>query len=466
MWKLKNRFIALLLAAFILIAGSGICTASEIIVHSGESIQAAVDGASNGSVIILEPGTYNQNVTISDKADITIMSQSGNPDDVIIQGANADGRTVNLWFESRNIDFRGITFNNKHAYGVGIDSDRVGSTIENCKFINYHAGVFVGAVSTFHINKNTFINCEYAISVWEFAEVYGTDNTFIDCGKMVESNEEFYPAAIELTNSKEIHTPVETPTEPTVPEPVETPTETPAEVPTEAPIEDTGSGGSGSGSSHGGSGGASGGSPEPAKNVEHKDTAKVFIPNDKQVTFNFTNNVTVVEYITFTSKKTMGKTSAVVENLKNQSTLVTGLPSGEIYKSFNVWVGNAGYGSSDNIQNASVNFKVEKSWMQENDITAVSLYEYDSENKEWVKLPTIQTSEDEECLYFTAEPSGFSSFVIVGEKEGIATESTEPMATVRSAGNSTITKGTSESPGFGLISGIAYLIYAIICKRR
>ena len=56
----------------------------------------------------------------------------------------------------------------------------------------------------------------------------------------------------------------------------------------------------------------------------------------------------------------MGKISAIVENLKNKSTLVTALPKGEVYKSFNIWVGNAGYGDSKNIKNATVGFKVEK----------------------------------------------------------------------------------------------------------
>lgn len=85
MWKSKNRAIALLSAFLILMAGSGIGSAAEIIVHNGESLQMAVDNATEGDTIIIEPGTYNQNVSI-EKPDITIMSKSGNPDDTIIQG--------------------------------------------------------------------------------------------------------------------------------------------------------------------------------------------------------------------------------------------------------------------------------------------------------------------------------------------------------------------------------------------
>lgn len=142
--------------------------------------------------------------------------------------------------------------------------------------------------------------------------------------------------------------------------------------------------------------------------LAHKQSVQT--PNKKPVTFNFTNKVTVIESITFTSTKTMGKTTTIVEDLKNRSALVTDLPEGIVYKSFNVWVGNAGYGNSDNILNATVDFKVKKSWLQENNIesSSITLYRYDSENEQWVKLEATQVNEDEEYLYFTAETSGFS----------------------------------------------------------
>ncbi|WP_440946859.1 hypothetical protein ACSAZL_00765 [Methanosarcina sp. T3] len=78
MWEL-NIFITLLLAIFILMAGSGIGSAAEIIVHSGESIQAAINNATEGDTIIVEPGTYHEDITV-DTQDLIIKSKSGNPD--------------------------------------------------------------------------------------------------------------------------------------------------------------------------------------------------------------------------------------------------------------------------------------------------------------------------------------------------------------------------------------------------
>ena len=181
-------------------------------------------------------------------------------------------------------------------------------------------------------------------------------------------------------------------------------------------------------------------------------TIKVFIPNGKQVCFNFTNNVTVVESISFTSKKTMGKTTAIVEDLKNKSSLVTDLPEGIVYKSFNVWVGNAGYGESDNILNATVGFKVEKSWLDKNNVDPgfIVLNKYDDDNKTWIEIPTAITNEDDQFVYFTAKVPSYSSFVITGKGSSQLDEEPigEPFAVeVRSAGNATVT-GTTETSGF------------------
>ena len=86
--------------------------------------------------------------------------------------------------------------------------------------------------------------------------------------------------------------------------------------------------------------------PEPAKNVEVKELSQVFITNGKEVKFDFTKNATCVVYVSFDAKKTLGKTTTIAEMLKNKSALVSELPAGEVYKSFNVWVGNGGVATS------------------------------------------------------------------------------------------------------------------------
>ncbi len=180
---------------------------------------------------------------------------------------------------------------------------------------------------------------------------------------------------------------------------------------------DSGDSGSGSGGSshHSSGGGGVGGSPEPAKNVEVKELSQVFITNGKAVIFDFKKNATCVVYVGFDAIKNAGKTTTIVEQLKNKSALVSDLPAGEVYRSFNVWVGNAGYATSKNIENPVLSFKVEKSWVLDKDIDQGSITLNRYEDKAWVQLPASLIGEDDSYLYFTAETPGFASFAITGK---------------------------------------------------
>lgn len=175
-------------------------------------------------------------------------------------------------------------------------------------------------------------------------------------------------------------------------------------------------------SSGGSSGGGGGGSPEPAKNVEVKELSQVFITNGKAVKFEFKNNATCVVSVDFDAIRNAGKTTTIVEQLKNKSALVPELPAGETYKSFNVWVGNSGYATSKNIEDPGLTFRVEKAWIKDNqveqDTITLSRYvdedEHDGKDGAWTELNSTQAGEDDKFLYFSAETPGYGSFAISG----------------------------------------------------
>ncbi|MDD3247888.1 MAG: PGF-pre-PGF domain-containing protein [Methanosarcina sp.] len=235
------------------------------------------------------------------------------------------------------------------------------------------------------------------------------------------------------------------------------------------------------GSSHSSGGGGGGGSPEPARNVETKELSQVYITNGKAVEFDFAKNATCVVYVSFDAKKTAGKTTTIAEELKKKSVLVSELPSDEVYKSFNVWVGNGGYATSKNIENPVLCFKVEKSWMQNKSIDRASIALNRYEDKAWVQLPVNLSEEDEEFLYFTAKVPGFSSFAITGKAKSLSEEDatgTEPEQETRSAEGEDVknmgeeVKQTSaqgedtKAPGFGIIYGIACILAVFLYKRK
>ena len=95
---------------------------------------------------------------------------------------------------------------------------------------------------------------------------------------------------------------------------------------------DDSSGGGSRHSSGGGGGGGAGGSPEPQSNVQTKELSQAFVNSGKSVKFEFLRNATSVVSLSFDSKKTAGETTTIVEMLKGKSTLVSGLPPGEVYR--------------------------------------------------------------------------------------------------------------------------------------
>jgi PGF-pre-PGF domain-containing protein len=245
-------------------------------------------------------------------------------------------------------------------------------------------------------------------------------------------------------------------------------------------------------SSNSGSSSGAGGSPEPAKNVEVKELSQTFVSSRKSVKFDFPRNATSVVYVSFDSKKTTGKTTTIVEMLKGKSTLVSELPSGEVYKSLNIWVGNGGFATGNNIENPVVCFKVEKAWAHDKKIDKSSIILNRYNYKKWNQLPTSLSGEDDKYLYFTAKTPGFSIFAIAGETKAIGTE-TQPSTEnkTQSAVDYTQNKSTTEStattveqipeqkkslnnskkestktPGFEIASDIVCLLGLFLYKRR
>ena len=169
------------------------------------------------------------------------------------------------------------------------------------------------------------------------------------------------------------------------------------------------------GSSSGGMGSLTGGgaSPEPSSNIDVKVTTNRFISAGNRINFEFSENTSCcIDYIEFDAMKTLGKTTTIVEQLKGKSVLSPAQPNGEAYKYMNIWVGNKGVVTPENIENATIGFRVIRSEasINETEESTVILQRY-NEGK-WNPLKTIKTREDNKYLYYEAETPGFSPFVI------------------------------------------------------
>jgi clumping factor A len=185
-------------------------------------------------------------------------------------------------------------------------------------------------------------------------------------------------------------------------------------------------------------------SSEPGSNIAAKELSIMNVMAGYPVRFDFVKNVTCITYIEFNPKKTFRQTTTAVEELKNKSALVPTLPPGKIYKNVNIWVGDKGAGLPTSLENGSVDFKVNKTWIEENNVSEamITLQRYD---KEWQPLSTEKVGEDKNYVYFKAKTPGYSFFAITeyteqnGNSNGIPAEDkiTETLKNL-GAGNSII----------------------------
>jgi len=227
------------------------------------------------------------------------------------------------------------------------------------------------------------------------------------------------------------------------------------------------SGGGGSGS------GGGGGSPEPQSNVEAKELSQQFVANGNPVRFEFIHGVTCIDHVEFDARKSLGKVTTVVEMLKGRSALTQNEPEGRVYRYLNIWVGNGNISTPENIGNATIGFRIYKSWLEENGVldSSIGLWRYD-ENV-WTQFLTKQTGEDASYIYFEAEVPGFSPFAITGivqkELETGEINSGKEKADF-SYVNTSIEAENSKSPeeetapGLGIVAVYGLLACACYCR--
>jgi PGF-pre-PGF domain-containing protein len=181
-------------------------------------------------------------------------------------------------------------------------------------------------------------------------------------------------------------------------------------------------------SSSGGGGGGSGGTGEDYYNILKKEVKREYVNANSEISYEFEEETNAIDYIKFTSLKNSGTIAATIEVLKDTSSLVETKPSGEVYQNMNIWVGTAGFATTQNIANPVIGFKVERSWIEDNDIVVSSIRLCRCNNDVWDHLTTREIGDDEKYIYFGADTSGFSPFAIIGytEEEMAAQDVDEP----------------------------------------
>ncbi|MDQ1253873.1 MAG: trimeric autotransporter adhesin [Euryarchaeota archaeon] len=220
-------------------------------------------------------------------------------------------------------------------------------------------------------------------------------------------------------------------------------------------------------------------SPEASDNIDVKEISQQFVISGSHIIFGFPKGATCVDSLEFDARKSFGKVSTSVEMLKGKSSLVKALPAGKVYKNFNIWVGSGGIITPQTIENASVEFKVDKKWVRDNivDLTAITLNRYNGGS--WSALPTSPVKVDGDYYYFKARTPEFASFSITESEDKIQTAEIVPFREVSKtvvqadqAANKVpqisgqVTKNeTASSSGYGnpVILAVSALLLVLLC---
>jgi parallel beta-helix repeat protein len=189
---------------------------ANMIVHSGESIQAAVDAAQPGWVIKIEPGIYNESITVN-KAGIKLIGVDKNDKDldddagVIIQNPGEEENGIKVSDAGDGFMLKNITVKNFEENGVllisvdnftishvtAVDNGEYGifpvhcshGVIKHCKASGHSdTGIYVGQSSDVNIEYNTATENVNGLEIENSSDINVTKNQSYDnvCGIFID----------------------------------------------------------------------------------------------------------------------------------------------------------------------------------------------------------------------------------------------------------------------------------------
>lgn len=164
-------------------------------------------------------------------------------------------------------------------------------------------------------------------------------------------------------------------------------------------------------------GGGSGTSGEKYENIEVKEVIQKNVIKGSDISYKFIEKNNAVNEIKFTALKNSGRITTTIEVLKNTSSFANEKAPDNVYQNMNIWVGNTGFSTSNNIKDIIIAFRVERSWILENEVIESSIMMCRYNDGSWNSLPTKKVGENQEHIFFESETPGFSPFAITGHKE-------------------------------------------------
>lgn len=225
----------------------------------------------------------------------------------------------------------------------------------------------------------------------------------------------------------------------TITQPASTPTPTPTQTSTSPPADGGGGGGGGGGALSG----------EDLKNIETKEIQEKYLSKDVPASYTFKQSDTPVSEIVMTSNINAGDITVKIETLRSSSSQISTSPPGFVYKNLNIIVGTSGFAVPKNIKEAVIKFRVDNSWIENNNLEDGSIKMIKWDGSKWIQLETTKKDKDGKYTYYEARTNAFSTFAIAGlksESVPTAVPSITPPATPETTGTTVIVITPEELP--------------------
>lgn len=168
-----------------------------------------------------------------------------------------------------------------------------------------------------------------------------------------------------------------------------------------------------SGGSGGGSSSSSVMSGEDYKNIKFKDVRMQVVNKDSTTKFMFPDVINPVDSIEFRSDINAGYVKTTVEVLNSISSSVSKKPDNEVYSYLNIALGKKGL--ENKLEDTRIIFRVNKSWVNENDIDVDSVRLNMFSGSNWKTFPVKILHESDDDITFVSTTAKFGNFAITGQ---------------------------------------------------
>ncbi len=193
----------------------------------------------------------------------------------------------------------------------------------------------------------------------------------------------------------------------------------------------------------GGGGGGGGGISQTInpKTSKQWDEIPAATPSIMKVT----NSEIGLTQITITVDNKANNVEITIEKLAGKPASITKTITGQVYKYLELDKTNL---EDENVDTVEIEFRVEKSWLTQNNVQENNIVLMRYNNNKWNELPTHKKSSDTKYIYYTASSPGLSYFAIAEKGASlpeVTTGEAEAEAEAEAEGEAVVVTGEAEA---------------------